>query len=100
MLLQTEGTAPMDTANMLWLIQRDFLEGQPVQQMLAAALQPVANPSNDADIEQARQSSCSINPLLHEFLVCMLLALPNAPRRVSWHSNSSLAMLDGYWKYF
>lgn len=39
---------------MLWLIQRDFLEGQSVQQMVTAALQPVPNPSKDPDIEQAR----------------------------------------------
>lgn len=38
---------------MLWLIQRDFLEGQSVQQMVTAALEPVPNPGKDADIEQA-----------------------------------------------
>ena len=39
---------------MLWLIQRDFLEGQSVQQMVDAALEPVPNPGRDADIDQVR----------------------------------------------
>ena len=39
---------------MLWLIQRDFLEGQSVQQMVNAALEPVPNPGHDADIDQVR----------------------------------------------
>ena len=37
---------------MLWLIQRDFLEGTTVQQMVKAALEPVDNPNRDADIEE------------------------------------------------
>ena len=37
---------------MLWLIQRDFLEGKTVQQMVSEALLPVANPHEDADIAQ------------------------------------------------
>jgi hypothetical protein len=38
---------------MLWLIQRDFLEGKTVQQMVAEALARVPNPSQDPDIAQA-----------------------------------------------
>ncbi len=37
---------------MLWLIQRDFLEGKTVQQMVSEALAPVSNPSRDPDIAQ------------------------------------------------
>ncbi len=37
---------------MLWLIQRDFLHGASVQQMVAEALAPVPNPDRNADIEQ------------------------------------------------
>ena len=37
---------------MLWLIQRDFLEGKTVQQMVSEALLPVANPFEDQDIAQ------------------------------------------------
>lgn len=37
---------------MLWLIQRDFLEGKTVQDMVSEALQPVANPYEDQDIAQ------------------------------------------------
>ena len=42
----------MDAANMLWLIQRDFLEGASLQAMLTQALSPVDNPNKDRDIEQ------------------------------------------------
>ena len=42
---------------MLWLIQRDFLQGASVQAMVTQALQPVANPNSDADIDQARSWS-------------------------------------------
>ncbi len=37
---------------MLWLIQRDFLEGKTVQAMVSEALMPVANPYEDQDIAQ------------------------------------------------
>lgn len=37
---------------MLWLIQRDFLEGKTVQAMVSEALQPVPNPEQDQDIAQ------------------------------------------------
>lgn len=46
-----QGSA-LEAANMLWLIQRDFLEGTTVQQMVKAALEPVQNPNRDADIEE------------------------------------------------
>lgn len=41
---------------MLWLIQRDFLEGKTVQQMVSEALLPVANPYEDQDIAQVSLS--------------------------------------------
>lgn len=47
-----KGKAPVDPPNMLWLIQRDFLEGKTVQQMVSEALARVPNPSNDPDIGQ------------------------------------------------
>ena len=50
--LQGKEKAPMDAANMLWLIQRDFLEGASLQAMLTQALSPVDNPAKDHDIEQ------------------------------------------------
>ena len=46
---------------MLWLIQRDFLEGKTVQQMVSEALLPVANPHEDADIAQVCYSTSSIH---------------------------------------
>ena len=51
-LPQGTGNGPLESANMLWLIQRDFLQGKSVQAMVAEALQPVANPGHDPDIEQ------------------------------------------------
>ena len=42
---------------MLWLIQRDFLEGKTVQAMVAEALLPVPNPFEDQDIAQVTGSS-------------------------------------------
>jgi hypothetical protein len=50
-VLQNE-TAAVQPANMLWLIQRDFLQGKTVQQMVHEALLPVPNPNSDRDIEQ------------------------------------------------
>ena len=39
---------------MLWLIQRDFLEGKTVQAMVREALAPQDNALNDPDIAQVR----------------------------------------------
>lgn len=44
---------------MLWLIQRDFLEGKTVQSMVSEALQPVPNPYQDQDIAQVQP--CSVH---------------------------------------
>ena len=41
---------------MLWLIQRDFLEGNTVQAMVMEALQPVTNLNHDPDIDQVSPS--------------------------------------------
>lgn len=51
---------------MLWLIQRDFLEGTTVQQMVKAALEPVDNPNRDADIEEVSCLGC-------HFVLCQSL---------------------------
>ncbi len=44
--------APVEAPNMLWLIQRDFLEGKTVQQMVSEALSEVPNPTRNVDIAQ------------------------------------------------
>lgn len=44
--------APVEAPNMLWLIQRDFLEGKTVQQMVSEALSEVPNPTRNGDIAQ------------------------------------------------
>lgn len=44
--------APVEAPNMLWLIQRDFLEGKTVGQMVAEALSEVPNPTRNVDIAQ------------------------------------------------
>ena len=43
---------------MLWLIQRDFLQGKTVQDMVTEALLPVANPYEDQDIAQVNILHC------------------------------------------
>ncbi|CAK0744999.1 hypothetical protein CVIRNUC_001589 [Coccomyxa viridis] len=47
--------APVEAPNMLWLIQRDFLEGKTVQQMVSEALSAVPNPSRNPDIAQVNK---------------------------------------------
>ena len=49
--------APVEAPNMLWLIQRDFLEGKTVQQMVSEALSAVPNPSRNPDIAQVLHTS-------------------------------------------
>lgn len=66
---QGAGRAPVDAPNMLWLIQRDFLEGKSVQQSVIEALARVPNPSRDPDIAQARPCH---SPLLLN-LACLKL---------------------------
>lgn len=56
--LQGDQESALEAANMLWLIQRDFLEGTTVQQMVKAALEPVDNPNRDADIEEVQCLGC------------------------------------------
>ncbi|CAI5494657.1 unnamed protein product [Closterium sp. Naga37s-1] len=48
-------------AKLLWLIQRDFLEGKTVQEMVRGALQPVPNPEGDKDVEQVNLIRQSLN---------------------------------------
>ncbi|KAJ7558218.1 hypothetical protein O6H91_04G029100 [Diphasiastrum complanatum] len=45
----------LEPARLLWLIQRDFLEGNSVQQMVSEALQPVPNPHGIKDIDQVNR---------------------------------------------
>ncbi|CAL5219282.1 g1085 [Coccomyxa viridis] len=47
--------APVEAPNMLWLIQRDFLEGKTVQQMVSEALSEVPNPTRNVDIAQVNR---------------------------------------------
>jgi hypothetical protein len=48
---------------MVWLIQRDFLQGKTLDQTLQEALQPVANPHNDAGIAQLNRIRASLSHL-------------------------------------
>lgn len=69
------GSSPVEPGSMLWLIQRDFLEGKTVQAMVSEALQPVANPYQDQDIAQVHTA-----PLLF-----MLSAVGTSAQ---WYGNS------------
>eukprot|EP00882_Tetradesmus_deserticola_P022407 GHRQ01024311.1.p1 GENE.GHRQ01024311.1~~GHRQ01024311.1.p1 ORF type:complete len:488 (+),score=152.10 GHRQ01024311.1:293-1756(+) len=54
---------PVEPGSMLWVIQRDFLQGKSVQQLVADALAPVPNPHKDkaiADTNHIRASLASI----------------------------------------
>lgn len=44
-----------ELASLLWLIQRDFLEGKTVKQLVDNALDPVSNPSKDKHIDAVNQ---------------------------------------------
>jgi hypothetical protein len=49
---------------MLWLIQRDFLQGKSVQAMVTEALAEVPNPAGNPDIAQvpSKSSHASLPP--------------------------------------
>jgi hypothetical protein len=49
---QGEAAGALEPGSMLWLLQRDFLHGQSVSELVAQALAPVDNPRHDPDIEQ------------------------------------------------
>lgn len=57
----TTHRAPVEPAAMLWLIQRDFLEGKTVQAMLREALAPQHNALDDPDIAQAGRASFRVS---------------------------------------
>lgn len=54
------GDGAFEAANMLWVIQRDFLEGKTPQQMLEDALKPVPNPAGDNGIAQVNRVRTSL----------------------------------------
>lgn len=64
--LQGAKHAPLAPATMLWLIQRDFLEGKTVQAMVKEALEQVPNPNHDSDIDQvaSQEPGLLLNMLL------------------------------------
>ena len=55
-MAQGKGSTAVEPGNMLWLIQRDFLEGKTVDAMVKEALAPVTNPHADHDISQVLPS--------------------------------------------
>lgn len=48
---------------MLWVIQRDFLRGKSVQQLVADALAPVPNPQNDKAIAETNNIRASLTSI-------------------------------------
>lgn len=48
---------------MLWVIQRDFLQGKTVQQLVADALAPVTNPQNDKAIAETNRIRASLTSI-------------------------------------
>jgi len=45
---------------MLWVIQRDFLQGKGVQQVVDEALAPVPNPEGDKELDQLNKIRASL----------------------------------------
>lgn len=57
------GGATFAGTNMLWVIQRDFLQGKTPQQMLGEAMQLVSNPNSDKGIDQVNRVRRSLQRL-------------------------------------
>jgi hypothetical protein len=54
---------PLQPGSMLWLIQRDFLQGKTVQQLVGEALAPVPNPQHDKDITELNKIRASLSTI-------------------------------------
>ncbi|XP_042017372.1 guanylate-binding protein 4-like isoform X2 [Salvia splendens] len=54
-LPETGQDVAFEPAKLLWLIQRDFLQGKSVKEMVDEALRPVPNPNDDKNIDQVNQ---------------------------------------------
>mmetsp|Transcript_7092 Transcript_7092/g.20767 ORF Transcript_7092/g.20767 Transcript_7092/m.20767 type:complete len:616 (-) Transcript_7092:489-2336(-) len=55
----------LEAGNMLWLIQRDFLQGKTVGAMVADALAEQPNPHHDKDIDQVNRIRQSLSLIAH-----------------------------------
>uniref|UniRef100_A0A1D1ZYE9 GB1/RHD3-type G domain-containing protein n=1 Tax=Auxenochlorella protothecoides TaxID=3075 RepID=A0A1D1ZYE9_AUXPR len=53
----------LEPGAMLWLIQRDFLQGDSLEETLAAALAPVPNPARDPGLTQLNRIRVSLHAL-------------------------------------
>nr|XP_024360229.1 guanylate-binding protein 4-like isoform X2 [Physcomitrium patens] len=69
----------LEPAKLLWLIQRDFLEGKSVQAMVEEALQTVPNPDNNKDIFQVNRIRKSLS-LMAENSTAFSLPQPHLER--------------------
>ena len=48
---------------MLWLIQRDFLQGKSAADLVAQVLKPVPNPNHDLDVNQLNEIRNSLSTI-------------------------------------
>lgn len=55
--------APLAPGRMLWVIQRDFLQGKGVQQVVNEALAPVPNPEGDKELEELNKIRSSLTAI-------------------------------------
>jgi hypothetical protein len=53
--------------SLLWLIQRDFLEGSTVNEMVRGALREVSNPSGDRHVDELNRIRASLRTLASNF---------------------------------
>ena len=66
----------LEAGNMLWLIQRDFLQGKTVGAMVADALAEQPNPHGDKDIVQVLRLLSRHRFRIMVCHVCHLVVLP------------------------
>lgn len=62
-VLQSSASIPFEPGSMLWVIQRDFLQGKSVQQLVHDALAPVPNPQHDKAIEETNSIRASLSSI-------------------------------------
>lgn len=64
-LMCLQVAVPVEPGSMLWVIQRDFLQGKSVQDLVNDALAPVPNPHNDKAIADTNTIRASLTSIAH-----------------------------------
>lgn len=67
---------------MLWVIQRDFLQGKSVQELVKEALAPVPNPSHDKAIADTNAIRASLTSIARNSTGYRYMMMPRGERVV------------------